>query len=188
MEAAPCRVEGLSDEALMALAADGDQAAFGQIASRFLPRLIVLTARILNSRADAEEIAQEALLRAWTHAASYDPGKAKLSTWLHRIALNAALDRKRASRAHLGIASAEEVASADPSAVALLARAERYRALAEGIAAMPARQRQALLLTYASGQPGIAAAGAMGISTRAVEGLLHRGRHFLRDWLTAREF
>jgi RNA polymerase sigma-70 factor (ECF subfamily) len=176
-----------TDETLMLMAAKGDQLAFTTLASRQLGRLQAIAYRVVESRAEAEEIAQEAVLRAWKHAKSYDPARAKVTTWLHRITLNLALDRRRAMRGHAGLEAADEIADQALLAPALIQNGQRRRLLAQGIAAMPARQRQALHLTYFDELPGQDAAGKMGISARALEGLLHRGRHFLRQWLTARD-
>jgi RNA polymerase sigma-70 factor (ECF subfamily) len=173
-----------TDEALMALAAGGDQAAFGRLARRHLPRLVTLANRMLGDRAAAEDAAQEALLRAWRHAARYDPGRAKVTTWLHRITVNLVVDRCRAARRPTAML-AEDIVDSQPLAPAAIERRQRHGALAAGIAAMPDRQRAALLLTYAEQRAGAEAAAMLGISTRALEGLLRRGRHFLADWLRA---
>jgi RNA polymerase sigma-70 factor (ECF subfamily) len=175
-----------TDEALMALAAGGDQAAFGRLARRHFPRLVTLAQRMLADRAAAEDAAQEALLRAWRNAARYDAGRARVTTWLHRITVNLVVDRCRAAR-HPTALLAEDILDTAPLAPAVLERRQRHGALAAGIAAMPDRQRAALLLTYAEQRAGVEAAAMLGISTRALEGLLRRGRHFLRDWLRASE-
>jgi RNA polymerase sigma-70 factor (ECF subfamily) len=176
------------DEALMALAAAGDRAAFGRLAARHIGRLSAIAVRVLDDRAEAEDVAQDALLRAWHHAPAYDPERAKVSTWLHRIALNCALDRRRRIRpAVADMNYIAEIPDPTPPPHTLIERSERARALAAGIAAMPARQREAIVLTYAEERAGADAAARLGISARALEGLLRRGRHFLRDWLQTSE-
>ena len=70
-----------SDEALMARIARGDEPAFRALASRHLPVMLGLARRILGNAADAEDVAQEAMLRVWTHAPRWQP-LALFRTWL----------------------------------------------------------------------------------------------------------
>ena len=83
-----------SDEALMARVARGDEAAFRALAGRHLPAMLGLARRILGNAADAEDVAQEAMLRVWTHAPRWQP-LALFRTWLTRVVVNLCLDRKR---------------------------------------------------------------------------------------------
>ena len=91
--------EPRSDEALMAAIAAGDQVAFARLVERHLARTVGLATRLMGSRADGEEIAQEAFARVWSHAARWRPlgggGNARFTTWLYRIVMNLAIDRKR---------------------------------------------------------------------------------------------
>ena len=70
-----------SDEALMARVARGDERAFRELSRRHLPAMLGLARRILGNAADAEDVAQEAMLRVWTHAPRWQP-LAALRTWL----------------------------------------------------------------------------------------------------------
>ena len=171
------------DEALMARTAAGDRAAFDTLAARYLLRLRRAAARVLGDPAAAEDVAQDALLRAWTRAGSYDPRQAAVSTWLHRIAVNAAIDRLRSVRP--SGAMPEDLADPSLAADAALIARERDGLLAKAIAALPERQRDAIALTYGEGWSGQDAAQALRVSTRALEGLLHRGRKVLRAYLEA---
>ena len=83
-----------SDEALMARVARGDERAFRALARRHLPAMLGLARRILGNAADAEDVAQEAMLRVWTHAPRWQP-LALFRTWLTRVVVNLCLDRKR---------------------------------------------------------------------------------------------
>ena len=86
----------LADEALMALAGAGSQAAFTVLVGRHLGRVKAMAWRMSGSAADGEEIAQEAFARVWLHAPTWDSaGTAKFTTWLYRIVLNLSIDRKR---------------------------------------------------------------------------------------------
>ncbi len=177
-----------SAEDLMLRVQAGDRAAFDQLAARHLLRLRRACLRILGDPALAEDAAQDALLRAWTRAGQYRPESGSVSTWLHRIAVNGAIDRSRSARplAELPDFIAETGRSA-PGAEAQLARAERLGMLREAIAELPPRQRDALLLTYGEGWSGQRAAAALSTSTRALEGLLRRARLMLRDYLETRD-
>ncbi len=174
-----------SAEDLMLRVQAGDRAAFDQLAARHLLRLRRACLRILGDPALAEDAAQDALLRAWTRAGQYRPESGSVSTWLHRIAVNGAIDRSRSARP-LALLP-ESMADPAPGAEAQLARAERLSVLREAVAQLPPRQRDALLLTYAEGWSGQRAADALSTSTRALEGLLRRARLMLRDYLETRD-
>jgi RNA polymerase sigma-70 factor, ECF subfamily len=175
----------VTDEALLRLAAEGDRTAFDALAGRYVLRLRRAALRVLDDPAAAEDVAQDALLRAWTRAATYRPEQAAVATWLHRIAVNAAIDRLRAQRpsAELSDEMADEAEGAD----LVLARSEQHAILAQAIAALPDRQRAAVTLTYHEGWSGARVAEALSVSARALEGLLHRSRKALRAALTDRD-
>jgi RNA polymerase sigma-70 factor (ECF subfamily) len=118
-------------------------------------------------------------------AATYDAKQASVSTWLHRITVNAAIDRVRAVRPTTDVPETL-LDPALPADVAL-AGLQRKAVLAEAIASLPARQRTALALTYEQGWSGAEAARTLNVSTRALEGLLHRGRKLVRAYLEARD-
>lgn len=171
----------LSDAELIARTAAGDRAAFDGIAARYGLRLRRAAMRVLNDPAAAEDVAQDTLLRAWTRAASYRPDAASVSTWLHRIAVNAAIDRLRATRP--GAALPDDLPDSAPTAEYALAGRQRHALLREAIASLPDRQRTAITLTYGEGWSGQRAAAALSVSVRAMEGLLHRSRKALRSYL-----
>ena len=174
-----------TDEELMESAAQGDRVAFDGLSVRYAARLRRAAQRVLADNAAAEDVAQDALLRAWTRATSYDRRQASVSTWLHRIAVNAAIDRVRALRPTTDVP--DELPDAAPHAEQVLARQERSRLLADALATLPARQRTAIALTYGQGWSGQEAARALSTTPRALEGLLHRGRKLLRAYMEARE-
>lgn len=171
-----------TDETLIAWAAAGDRLAFDHLCTRQLPLLYGAALRVTGRPAEAEEVAQEAMLRAWRDAARFDPRKAKLSTWLYRIAVNLAIDRARRPGEYRGGVPLEEAwLQADPSPdpeAALAARQDRA-AVAAALRELPPRQRAALALAYDRGLSGAEAAAALDVTQRALEGLLRRGRLFL---------
>jgi RNA polymerase sigma-70 factor (ECF subfamily) len=166
-----------ADEVLIGWAAEGDRLAFDQLALRHLPRLFRVAHRITGDAGAAEEVAQEAMLRAWQAAARFDPSRARFTTWLHRIASNIAIDRVRTARPSAPLSPELPDAAADPEQ-RLAARQDRSR-LAAALGELPPRQRAALALFYDQEMPGAEAAAALSVSTRALEGLLRRARRFL---------
>jgi RNA polymerase sigma-70 factor (ECF subfamily) len=167
-----------SDETLIAWAAAGDRLAFDQLSLRHLPRLYRLAYRVTGDAAAAEDVAQEAMLRAWQAARRFDPERARFSTWLHRIATNLAIDHARlATRTAPAPPEDTPAPGADPEQ--RLAERQRRVLLAGAMAELPARQRAALALFYDAEMPGAEAAAALSVSTRALEGLLRRARQFL---------
>lgn len=181
----PASVDAPPDADLLAAAALGDRDAFDVLAGRYLLRLRRAAIRVLDDPAAAEDVAQDALLRAWTRAATYRPEAASVGTWLHRIAVNAAIDRVRAARP--GAELPEDLPDTAPAADLVLAGRQRGQLLAEAIRSLPPRQRTAVALTYGQGWSGQRAADALRVSVRALEGLLHRSRKTLRTYLDERD-
>jgi len=171
-----------SDEALMARIARGDEPAYRQLARRHLPGAIALARRILRNTADAEDVAQEAMLRVWIHAPRWQP-LALFRTWFRRVVVNLCLDRKRRAP-WVELEAAGDIADPAADAGEDVERSERDRLVQAAIAALPARQRTAIVLTYGEGLSNAEVADALGTSVSAVETLLVRGRQNLRRALS----
>ncbi len=173
------------DAALMALAGAGDRAAFNLLVGRHGERALRLALRILGDAAEAEEVAQEAFLRAWQAAAGFDPGRARFTTWLHRIVVNLAIDRtrRRAGAPMAGLDAVAELADPGPGPEAAASAAESRAALAAALEGLPPRQRAAIALAYEQELSGAEAAAVLKVSERALEGLLRRARLLLRSRL-----
>ncbi len=173
---------GAEDATLMAWAAAGDRLAFDTIVERHAARVLQVALGVLQNAAEAEEVAQEGLLRAWMNAGAFDAERARLSTWLHRIVLNLAIDRLRrrggAVPAPLEQALEVQDPGLDPERRALAA--EQRSALAAAMAALPVRQRAAITLVCGAELPSAEAAASLGVSLRGLEGLLRRARQALR--------
>ena len=181
----PMTDEAATDAGLMAQAAAGDRTAFDRLVARHGERALRLALRILGDAAEAEEVAQEAFLRAWQAAAGFDPARARFSTWLHRIVVNLAIDRtrRRVPYPAAGLDAATELADPAPGPEAAAAATQARAALATALAALPSRQRAAIALAYEQELSGAEAAAALSISERALEGLLRRARLLLRSRL-----
>jgi len=179
-EAPAAAVTDADDRALLASIGRGDHRAFHVLMSRHMPFVLALAQRVLGSRADADEVAQEAFLRVWTTAPRWRAdGEAQFRTWLYRVAVNLCLDRRRRLPA-LPLEDAGDPADPAPDSLDRVAAAETARLVAGALDVLPARQREAIVLCYYAGVPGTEAAGMLGISVSALESLLVRGRRALR--------
>src|SRR5471032_2401668 len=167
-----------SDEALMARVTRGDEPAYRTLTRRYLPAMLGLARRILGNAADAEDVAQEAMLRVWTHAPRWQP-LAAFRTWLTRVVVNLCIDRKR-RRPWVALEAVGEIVDATPGVAEIAELGERERALTTAIADLPARQRTAIVLTYSEGMSNAQVAEILDTSISAVETLLVRGKQNLR--------
>jgi RNA polymerase sigma-70 factor (ECF subfamily) len=174
-----------SDDELMRLAGGGDHAAFAKLVERHMGRAGNVAARVVGSKAEAEDVMQEAFLRVWLKAAQWQPaasGGAQFSTWFYRVVMNLSIDRTRRP-APAPIEAAGEIADAKPDGFATLAANETQRRVAEAVAKLPERQRAALALCHYEGLSNIEAAAILELSVGAVESLLVRARRNLREAL-----
>jgi len=164
----------------------GDAAAARLLVAAKLPRVLGLAVRTLRDSAAAEDVAQEAFLRVWRTAGCWEPGRARFDTWLHTVVLNLCRDRLRRRREVTGV-DLPEPSDPAPDAEAVLLQAERGTRVADAIAALPERQREAILLVHYQDLSGTEAAEALGVSAEALESLLARGRRALRARFAASE-
>ncbi len=170
---------GDSDAALMRRVAGGDSAASRLVVTRHLPQVLALARRMLNDAAEAEDVAQEAMLRLWQTAARWR-ADAPVGAWLYRVAHNLAIDRIRRRRPMIDVEAAAGLADPAPTPAERLAERERKAAVERAIAALPERQRTAITLVHTLEMGNIEAAATMEISVEALESLLSRGRRALR--------
>lgn len=164
----------------MARIAAGDAAAFRRLADREIGRILRVAQSILGQAAEADEVAQEALLRIWRHAGRFDADRAQLGTWIHTIVARLCVDRLRLRR-HAPIEAAMDIADPSPDALDVLERARDAARLRGAMARLPVNQRAALVLFYQEALDGGAAAKALGLSLRAFWSLLRRARGALRE-------
>jgi RNA polymerase sigma-70 factor (ECF subfamily) len=170
---------GDPDEALLARVADGDPAAVRALVARKLPRLMSLAQRMLGDAAEAEDVAQEAFVRIWRQAPKWRPGRAKFDTWLHRVALNLCYDRLRRRR-EIPTDVPPEQTDPGPAPDRGLEAAGTATRVKAALAALPDRQREAIVLCHYQELGNIEAAAIMGVTVEALESLLGRGRRALR--------
>ena len=181
----PFSMSYASEADLIARAAAGDARAVQTLVNAHMPRVYALARRTLSQDQEAEDVTQEAFLRAWKALPDWEP-RAKFSTWLHRVTLNLCRDRLRKKR--------ETIMDEPPDVVdtALrpdqqLARQQTETALQLAINQLPERQREAITLCSLQELSNIEAAEIMDISVEAMESLLSRARRGLRAALKTRE-
>lgn len=182
-------IEVSIDEAeLVARIASRDEAAFREAISRHASLLHRIAYRMVGDSHEAEDITQEAMLRLWDHAPRWKQGGLKLAPWLKRVTVNLAIDRLRVAKRVTGEDAAPERADSDPLADEQIEANEESAAARNLIAALPDRQRAAIVLTYYEELPNSEAAQALDMNIKAFESLLFRARAALRKAFEASDY
>ncbi|QBJ91384.1 RNA polymerase sigma factor SigM [Streptomyces seoulensis] len=176
------------DEELLARHVQGDPDAFGEIVRRHRDRLWAVALRTLGDREEAADAVQDALVSAYRAAHTFR-GQSAVTTWLHRITVNACLDRirKAASRKTAPVDDPErleQLLEPHESASAPAERNDLHRQLLEALGTLPAEQRAALVLVDMQGYPVAEAARVLDVPTGTVKSRCARGRARLLPLLT----
>ena len=195
------------DEAqLVALVTQGDSRAFAELVQRHLSAIETYARRLLADEAAAQDIAQETLLVLWQRSAEFKPEKARLTTWLHRVAHNRCIDLLRRQKRETIMPSSDlfehqensvqeyggqeyggnEASDLFPRAAPPIlesASTDKAVAMDTALRKLPESQRTALVLTYYQNLSNREVASVMSSSTRAVESLLCRARGNLKKQL-----
>ncbi|HEX3930337.1 MAG TPA: RNA polymerase sigma factor SigM [Nocardioides sp.] len=189
--------EEASDAELLAAHVAGDPDAFGLLFARHRDRLWAVALRTMGNPHDAADGLQDALVSAYRRAGSFR-GDAAVTTWLHRVVVNACLDRIRAAKVRRaeplpddldeqsgrGSVAAAAGAHDDPEAAAVAA--DRRRALLAALAVLPAEQRAALVLVDMEGHSVAEVAAMLECAEGTVKSRCSRGRERLAQLLRAR--
>ena len=172
-------LDEVSDEALLVAFGNGDSGAARTLTLRLTPRVLGCATRMLGGeRAEAEDVAQEAMLRLWRQAPDWRQGEARVTTWLYRVASNLCTDRLRKARG-VALDTVPEPVDDTEGAEAGLQRAARAAALQQALAELPERQRPAVILRHIERLPNPEIAQIMDIGVEAVESLTARGKRAL---------
>jgi RNA polymerase sigma-70 factor, ECF subfamily len=169
------------DDQLLIAAGRGDERAFNRLVAQHAPRVHAVARRYLGSDADAEDVAQEVFWRVWRSAGKWRPGEAAFPTFLFRVTVNLCIDKARRRRRNVQVDAADEIADTGVDAETGLADRQVLAAMREAIAALPERQRIAIILSVQQQLASREVAVAMKISEGAVEQLLVRARRSLRE-------
>ncbi|MGZ5889091.1 MAG: sigma-70 family RNA polymerase sigma factor [Hyphomicrobium sp.] len=174
--------ETSEDASLVAGAANGDAAAFRSLVDRHLSGVLAVARRMLRDDAEAEDVAQEALLRLWRSADGLEVGPQGLRPWLRRVVSNLCVDRMRSGRRLMVVEEVPDRAEPATQLTQMEARDVSHRVDA-ALKELPDRQRMALTLFHYEGLSQVEVGRIMGISDEAVESLLARARRNLKGAL-----
>ena len=186
------RIEGWTDERVVERVLAGETALYEIIMRRYNQRLYRVVISILRDRDEAEDVLQDAYVRAYQHLSQFE-GRASFSTWLTRIAVHEALARlrSRSRMLQLGTETDEEdipvdsmPASVDPEETT--SRAELARLLEHSLMNLPEQYRTVLMLRDVEELSTSETAEALGLTEENVKVRLHRGRSLLRRDLLER--
>ena len=189
--------EALHDAELVRRFNGGEESAFVEITGRHRSRLFAVGYAMLKNHADAEEVAQDALVRAYRGLVRFR-GDSSLATWLHRIALNLARTRYRhGSRRHQHLTTSFEGLVHDGSPITLaevlassaegptrdVETAEFLAHVAHGLTQLEARPREILALLHQADLSYLEIAHQLGISLGTVKSRIARARRNLQQFL-----
>jgi len=169
------------DRRLLTAHIDGDPEAFGHLVARHQNRLWAVALRTTGNPDDAADALQDAMISAFRAAGSYR-GDAAVTTWLHRIVVNASLDRLRrnATRRTVALPEWDDESTADTDALVdpndALANRELRLEIDRALASIPDDQRAAVVLVDIEGLSVSEAAEALGIPDGTVKSRCSRGR------------
>ncbi|WP_184240166.1 sigma-70 family RNA polymerase sigma factor [Conyzicola lurida] len=171
---------------LLALVAQGDQAAFARLYDQIAPRVLGLVRRLLRDHAQSEEVTQEIFLEIWQNATRYDSAKGGASTWIMTMAHRRAVDRVRASQSSrdrdtkIGIRDYD--AAYDNVSETVQVRVEHER-VEKAMLRLTELQRQAVSLAYYGGYSHSEVATLLSVPIGTVKTRLRDGMIRLRDEL-----
>ncbi|MCS0635198.1 RNA polymerase sigma factor SigM [Streptomyces sp. LP05-1] len=179
---------GSGDQELLARHVAGDPDAFGELVRRHRDRLWAVALRTLGDREEAADAVQDALVSAFRAAHTFR-GQSAVTTWLHRITVNACLDRARKAvvRRTSPVDDTErldQLLEPHESAEAPAERQDLHRQLIAALGRLPAEQRAALVLVDMQGYPVAEAARMLDVPPGTVKSRCARGRARLLPMLT----
>lgn len=170
------------DGLMLARLAHGDVAAFRSIVDRHLPMVLGVARRMLRDEAEAEDMAQEAMIRLWRNASGLELGSGGFRPWLRRVVTNLCIDRVRAGR-HLSVVEDLPEQTEPARQVESLEEQDLSRRVDAALKGLPDRQRLALTLFHFEDLSQSEVGARLGISDEAVESLLARARRTLKATL-----
>jgi RNA polymerase sigma-70 factor (ECF subfamily) len=183
------RLEGWTDEEVIERVKAGDTALYEIVMRRYNQRLYRVARAILRDDAEAEDVMQDAYVRAYQHLSQF-AGRAPFSAWLTRIAVNEALARLRLRSRTGQLEDAEQdgeflmtMAETSPDPEQGASRAELGHLLEEAVLGLPQQFRTVVMLRDVEELSTSETAAALDLSEENVKVRLHRGHALLRGWL-----
>jgi len=164
------------------LAASGDRHAFERLYRDNVNRVYAVCVRMCGDRARAEELAQDAFVRAWERLPQFR-GDSAFSTWLHRLTVNVVLESQRTERRNRARMESEDVIDAEQPVTRRELHAEKMD-LAVAIAALPPGARAVFALHDVEGYRHEEIAEMLDITSGGSKAQLHRARRLLREALS----
>lgn len=164
------------------LAASGDRRAFERLYRDNLNRVYAVCVRMCGDRSRAEELAQDAFVRAWERLPQFR-GESAFSTWLHRLTVNVVLEAQRNERRNRARTESDDVLDAEPPVARSEHHAEKMD-IAVAIAALPPGARAVFALHDVDGYKHEEIAEMLDITAGGSKAQLHRARRLLREALT----
>jgi RNA polymerase sigma-70 factor, ECF subfamily len=181
-----------SDADLLAAHVAGETEAFGVLFARHRDRLWAVALRTMGNPDDAADALQDGLIAAFRRAGSFR-GEAAVTTWLHRVVVNACLDRLRAAKVRRADSLPDDldtyrdrgslVTSAPADPADRVVDDERRRQVLEALSSLPADQRAALVLVDMEGYPVVQVAEMLDCAVGTVKSRCSRGRSRLAELL-----
>jgi RNA polymerase sigma-70 factor (ECF subfamily) len=174
------------DEANVALAARGDRQAFERLYRQHANRIFSLCARMVGDRTRAEELTQDAFVRAWEKLDQFR-GDSAFGTWLHRLAVNVVLNDRQTENRRRGRQdeSVEDVDTVAHSTVRAEVPPGLSIDLERAIAGLPPGARKVFVLHDVEGYTHDEIGGMLGVTAGGCKAQLHRARLLLREALNA---
>ena len=175
----------MSIEAILQRLAQGEQRAFAELVDLYQRPLFGFLGRLGLGQAQAEDIAQETFLRAWTHLPDFDPERAQFATWLFTIARNLAYNALQSAPQQREITgqAAPDLACPQAGPAQRLDHSQQQARLHNALRQLPMKERSALALVYVH-ELGLAdVARIEGDSLPAIKTRLHRAKQHLRELL-----
>lgn len=168
-------VDRLSDADLLAAHTAGDPEAFSTLVHRHRDRLWAVALRTTGDPDEAADALQDALISAFRRADQYR-GEAAVTTWLHRIVVNASLDRLRRRSVRTTVPLPDDFDTREPDPTDPIAAMELRWAITQALAELPEDQRAAVLLVDVEGYPVDEAARLLNCPPGTVKSRCSRGR------------
>ena len=170
-----------TDRALIAGIANGDVQALRELYKMHGERVYNTALTYLQNATDAEEVSQDVFTKVWRSAAGFK-AESQVTTWLYRIVVNTSLTalKKRQRRSIFGTIQASHDPPDFHHPEVKMEEREENKALFSAIYRLPDRQKTAFVLSYVEELPRQQVAEVMGLSLKAIEGLLMRAKKRLR--------